>query len=296
MQIPTPKNAAEFAALERSVTALCDATDRITGTPRKMFNPTNTATTAPPNAVEKRQTEELFEYVSAYALSTDDEIRAGMSKPHPLNVAAEHALGLRKAYRDFRTDSLQGFLNDAEPWSRNTAAYVLSERGRSITPATSATVVSPGISVDAFVSRCQSECGLSGHGLQTYVNGQAPIQAEREWNEQPDVRKGFSCKENYLAFRKAELTGHYTGHRPTSVTLTGAISPEDFQEQCKRTYRNDIGLHNHTMNEARAQAAREWNVFKGGNKELWCEGRAAELSGLAKVYKSNAQENQCQNY
>lgn len=38
--------------------------------------------------------------------------------------------------------------------------------------------------------------------------------ASYEWDFTPAVRKGFSCKENYVAYRVAVLTGRLTLHGP----------------------------------------------------------------------------------
>lgn len=71
---------------------------------------------------------------------------------------------------------------------------------------------------DMEIARLKAQIAIGGHpgGIETDFAAsdddgmpqmEPKAQAEREWEQKPGVRKGFSKKENYVAFRTRELTG-----------------------------------------------------------------------------------------
>ena len=77
---------------------------------------------------------------------------------------------------------------------------------------------------DAYVAACVT----AGRLLQRTP----AMEAESEWGACPDKRKGFSSKENYVACRKAELTGRHVRYGNGRIgARIASFTAEDFKRK-----------------------------------------------------------------
>jgi hypothetical protein len=172
---------------------------------------------------QRREMQEFCNLSAIYALASDAEIRAAMSKPYPLKQAAEHAKTQREYFRGVPTATLRFTVanQSAEPWMRNAAGYALAERGESAD--TAGTHVAALITPEAFQERCEREHGGRGISLREYIASEAKRQAELEYH--PGIANGAK-KENWIAARAGELAGLVKFYKANSVQLQTFNAPK----------------------------------------------------------------------